>query len=93
MCKAGGRLYLFDVVFSFNIDEYRSCLDGWVKSIAEKIGPAFGAEAKTHLREEYSTFDWVMEGMFERAGFAIEKADYKNEFMVAYLCTRKGERT
>ncbi|UCG59299.1 MAG: class I SAM-dependent methyltransferase [Phycisphaerales bacterium] len=91
MCKAGGKLYLFDVVFSFNVDEYKSHLDEWVKSTAERIGPAFAAEVKTHVREEYSTFDWVMEGMFERAGFAIEKANYQNDFMVAYLCTRKGE--
>jgi len=91
MLKIGGRLYLFDVVFSFNIDDYESRLNKWTKSTAERIGPAFAAEVKTHIREEYSTFDWVMEGFFERAGFVVEKANYKNDFMVAYLCTRKGE--
>ena len=90
MCKAGGKLYLFDVVFSFNIDDYETRLDQWAKSTAERIGPAFAAEVKTHIREEYSTFDWIMEGLLDRAGFAIEKADYRNDFMAAYLCTRKG---
>ena len=91
MCKAGGKLYLFDVVFSFDVDDYESRLNQWAKSTAERIGTAFAAEVKTHVREEYSTFDWIMEGLLERAGFVIEKADYRNDFMVVYLCTRRGE--
>jgi putative AdoMet-dependent methyltransferase len=91
MCKPGGRLYLFDVVFSFSVDDYKSRIDRWVKFTAEKVGPTFAEEAKTHVREEYSTFGWIMEGLLKRAGFAIETADYKNDFMVAYLCTRTDQ--
>jgi len=32
-----------------------------------------------------------MEGLIERAGFEIEKANYRNDLMAAYLCTKKGE--
>ena len=28
-----------------------------------------------HVRKEYSTMDWIMQGMIERAGFEIEKAE------------------
>ena len=111
MCKPGGKLYLFDVVFfpnvrlhladkhrpnffvvfSFSVDEYEGRIDKWIKFTAEKVGSMFAEEAKTHVREEYSTFGWVMEGLLERAGFAIETADYKNDFMVAYLCTRTDQ--
>ena len=91
MCKAGGKLYLFDVVFSFNVNDYEDRIDRWVKSTAERVGPPFDLEVKTHVREEYSTYNWVMEGMLERAGFSIESANYINEFMVAYLCTRTDQ--
>jgi len=83
-------LYLFDVVSSFDMNDYESRLNQWVKATGEKVGPAFVWEVKTHIREEYSTFDWIMEDLLERAGFAIETADYANEFMAAYVCTRKG---
>jgi ubiquinone/menaquinone biosynthesis C-methylase UbiE len=91
MCKAGGKLYLFDVVFSFNIDDHESRLSQWVKSTAERIGLSFADEVKIHIREEFSTYDWIMEGLLERAGFAIETANYGNDLLAAYLCTRKGE--
>jgi len=90
MLKTGGRLYLFDVVFSFNVDDCESRLNKWIKSTAERIGQAFAEEVRTHIREEYSTFGWIMEGMLEQAGFIIETANYKNDIMAAYLCTRKG---
>ncbi|MHC4439000.1 MAG: hypothetical protein ACYS3S_16700 [Planctomycetota bacterium] len=91
MLKTGGRLYLFDVVFSFNIDDYESRLNQWIKSTAERIGSAFAEEVEIHIREEYSTFDWIMEGLLKQAGFAIETVNYKYDLMAAYLCTRKGE--
>jgi putative AdoMet-dependent methyltransferase len=90
MCKPGGKFYLFDVVFSFDVDDYESRIEQWIESTAEAAGPPFDEEVRTHVRDEYSTFNWVMEGLLERAGFAIETADYKNDFMAAYLCTRKG---
>ncbi len=90
ICKTGGKLYLFDVVFSFDMNDYESRLNQWVKTTAERIGSAFAGEVETHVREEYSTLNWIMEGMLERAGFEIETANYANEFTAAYVCTRKG---
>jgi hypothetical protein len=28
------------------------------------------------VRDEHSTFGWILEGMLERAGFAVEEARY-----------------
>jgi len=91
MCEPGGKLYLSDVVFSFDIDDYESRLGQWVKSMTERIGPTFARELEIHVREEYSTFGWIMEGLLDRAGFAIEKTDYRNDFLAVYLCTRRGK--
>jgi hypothetical protein len=32
-----------------------------------------------------------MEGLLEKAGFAIENANYQDGFLATYLCTKKGE--
>jgi hypothetical protein len=39
-----------------------------------------------HVRDEHSTFTWLLEPMFERTGFSIEAADYSaNGFDTRYL--------
>jgi len=43
----------------------------WLK-YAENLKDAFPLdEFITHIRDEYSTFDWIVEGMFQRTGFKI----------------------
>ncbi len=40
------------------------------------------------VREEYTTLDWIMEGLLKREGFYIDKADYSECFMAVYACTK-----
>lgn len=89
MLKVGGRFFLFDIVFPSAAENLEGRLDAWVRSIAEHSGHELAAEAKIHIREEYSTYDWVMEGLLERAGFEIESAEYGDGFQATYVCTRK----
>ncbi len=91
MLKPGGRLYLFDVVFSFDIGQYESCFKQFIQKMSVQIGPNGEAESQTHLRDEYSTCDWILEGMLERAGFAIDSKDCRDGFLAAYLCTKRDE--
>ena len=89
MLKPGGRFYLFDVVFPAEIEGYEARLDEWVRSTAERIGPGCAAEAETHIRDEYSTYDWIMEGLLERAGFRIDRVQYNDSFGAIYVCTKQ----
>lgn len=73
MLKPGGKLYLFDVIFSFPVESYREKFDNWVNSMRENAGQSMAEETIVHIRDEYSTFDWVIEGMIGRAGFTIEQ--------------------
>ncbi len=41
-----------------------------------------------HIRQEFSTFDWVMRALLERAGFAIESVERERGFLSHYLCRR-----
>jgi putative AdoMet-dependent methyltransferase len=91
MLKTGGRIFLFDVVFPSDMTGYEARFDGWIQSMAEKVGAEFAAEAETHIRDEYSTFDWIMEGLLNRAGFRIDQAEYMDGFGATYLCAKAKE--
>jgi putative AdoMet-dependent methyltransferase len=60
--------------------------------MGERVGEEFAAEAETHLRDEYSTYDWVMEGFLIGAGFRIDHAEYMEAFGAAFLCTEVNNR-
>ncbi|KAG7348660.1 methylase [Nitzschia inconspicua] len=47
-------------------------------------------DAETHFRDEFSTLDWVLEGMLERAGLDVVSKDVEeNGVIVTYLCQKK----
>ena len=87
LLKEGGRLYVSDVVFSFPIEEYEDQFNGWIAWWNETVGPEMVPHAERHIREKYSTFGWIMEGLLTRAGFRIDSADY-DEVIAKYLCTK-----
>ncbi len=84
MLKPGGRLFLRDVVFT--------CADAPEESLPDLVANCPEVARKgfiRHVAQEYSTFDWIMQGLLERAGFSIEKAVSENQLIRGYLC-RKG---
>jgi len=90
MLRPNGRLFLFDVVFSFEAGEYEQSIERFVRKTRDQMGPTGQSESETHVRDEYSTCDWIMEGLLERAGFRIQTADHPDEFLATYLCTKEG---
>jgi putative AdoMet-dependent methyltransferase len=91
MLKPSGRFYLFDVVFSFDVAQCESAANQFIQRMSVHLGPNGRTESETHLRSEYSTCSWIIEGLLERAGFQIDEADYKDDFLAAYVCTKKAE--
>ena len=55
------------------------------------LGGHEGAEAALHLREEFSTLGWIMEGLLERAGFRIEAQSNSSGFFAEYHCIRLAD--
>jgi ubiquinone/menaquinone biosynthesis C-methylase UbiE len=91
MLKPGGVLRLSDVVYGFEPAEAEACLERWISQTASEAidGGWTRAELEEHVRDEHSTFTWLLEPMLERAGFAIEQADYSEDRMVAsYRCVK-----
>ena len=84
----GGRLFIRDVVFPSKINDYRDYLNTIVNNLRQKSGETNAAAMEHHIRDEYSTFDWIMEGLFQKAGFTLEQAHYYNGFLATYICVK-----
>jgi len=46
------------------------------------------AELAEHVRDEHSTFTWLLEPMIERSGFDIVDADYTASVFARYVCKK-----
>lgn len=67
--KPGGRFLLRDVVF-FSLDgDLCSQFDPFLAALT----PTMRDRAASHIADEFSTLDWIMEGLLARAGFDIEQ--------------------
>lgn len=89
--KPAGMLRLSDVVYGFGPAEAEACLERWMSETASECveGGWTRAELEEHARDEHSTFTWLLEPMLERAGFAIEEAEYSEDRMLAsYRCVK-----
>ena len=90
MLRPGGVLRLRDLVFSCEPGEVGRTVEAWLAGAADRPEDGWArAELETHLREEYSTFSWLLEPMLERAGFAIRRTEYSASRVYAtYVCVR-----
>ena len=68
MLKVSGRFYLRDVVYSSEISNFDSFISKLLQSTPEEIKDEMTREYILHIKEEFSTFDWVIEGLIEKAG-------------------------
>jgi hypothetical protein len=88
MLAPGGRLHLRDAVFQFQPSGHAEAFGNFVRGACEHFGPEMTARAERHIREEFSTMDWILEGMLRRAGFRIEMADHFHG-PASYFCRKE----
>ncbi len=87
MLKMGGTLFLADLVFQFD-SNYEANTDLLINDLSNEFSEAFIAELKVHIRDEYSTFDWILQGLIERAGFSIESINIESSLVSEYFCKK-----
>jgi SAM-dependent methyltransferase len=97
MLRPGGVFRLWDVVYSFDIDEGEERIEAWCAPFGEDVEDVEGGwarwEVEEHIRDEHSTFSWLLEAMFERTGFTIESAEYSNDGFDAKYLLRNNRST
>jgi cyclopropane fatty-acyl-phospholipid synthase-like methyltransferase len=90
MLRPGGVLYLRDLVYSFDPADTAASIETWFASVTrESMGRGFPRSFfEEHVREEYSTYTWLLEPMIERAGFRIARASYNRQAYARYVCVK-----
>jgi len=93
MLRPAGTFVLRDIVYSCEPGGLEGVLEAWFA--AAPHDPAAGwtrAELEAHVRDEHSTFSWLLEPMLQRAGFEVRDVWYSDSRAFArYVCV-KAER-
>ena len=89
MLKPGGRFFLFDIVFPSKEVNLNQKIDEWIKAAEDMADAQLAQEVVIHARDEFSTYDWIMEGIIRRSGFQIDTAEYGKGFQTTYICTKQ----
>jgi len=82
--KPGANFYLRDIVFVSMPDGSERSVEQWADFNTKNHDFARDSVV-THMRDEYSTFGWVMERMLTEVGFTLVSADYHAPLHGTYL--------
>ena len=91
LLPSGGALRLRDLVYSFDPGDAADAIGQWLATASND--PALGwtaGELAEHVREEHSTFTWLLEPMLERVGFDIrDRWLSPTRTYAGYTCIRR----
>ncbi|MFA5206700.1 MAG: class I SAM-dependent methyltransferase [Lentisphaeria bacterium] len=80
--RPGGRFLLQDVVFDPGPEGFAAYFDRLAAAVPTDSRQPF----IRHIRQEYSTLAWILEGLLQRSGFTVEQSWRQPDFMAHYLC-------
>ena len=91
MLKPGGVFRLSDVVYNFEPSVAAERIEQWC-STGRAVLPGTAVdngwgrwEIAEHVRDEHSTYCWLLEAMIERVGFVIEHCEKPTDFDAKYV--------
>lgn len=88
MLKDGGKLYLADVVYYFDIDNHIQSFNEWIEEIRIIVGEKWINDAIITIKEEYPTLGFLMEELISRSGFHIDGIYHNEGFFTVYTCRK-----
>lgn len=91
MLRPRGVLRLRDLVFSFAPSDAATAIESWLASAPANPGHGWTREElERHLRDEHSTFSWVLETMLRQAGFEITDVSHReSQVFSAYTAVKR----
>jgi 2-polyprenyl-3-methyl-5-hydroxy-6-metoxy-1,4-benzoquinol methylase len=89
--KPGANFYLRDIVFVSMPDGSERSVDQWA-DFNVKNHDFVRDNVVIHMRDEYSTFGWVMERMLTEVGFTLLSADYHAPLHGTYLLQKPDKQ-
>jgi len=89
--KPGANFYLRDIVFVSMPDGSERGVEQWADFNIKNHDFARDSVV-SHMRDEYSTFGWVMERMLTEVGFVLISADYHAPLHGTYLLQKPDKQ-
>lgn len=89
MLRPGGAFFLRDIVYAFEPGDAEAAIEAWLQAAPDD--PADGwtrPQLAEHVRDEHSTFTWLLEPMLQRAGFEIRERS-ASAIYASYRCVRR----
>ena len=76
-------------MYSFELAEAEARLEAWCATLDGDIESEWTrADIEEHVRDEHSTFSWLLEPMLRSSGFDIEEATYSPDGIYAKYVAR-----
>jgi ubiquinone/menaquinone biosynthesis C-methylase UbiE len=86
MLRSQGQLYIHDVIMES--ENALENIHAFIQQQEAAGGDFLRDDAEGHFRDEYSTYDWVMDGMLARVGFTIQSKTMEGGVIGTYRCTK-----
>jgi ubiquinone/menaquinone biosynthesis C-methylase UbiE len=87
--KPGGKFYLLDSILSFDVKEFENSISNTIQIASEKFGEKIVQEIIINLRDEYPTYDWIIEGLLKKNGFRIDNKIKYTDIMAVYVSSKE----
>ncbi len=86
--KKSGMFLLSDIVLSFMPENYEEEIDSFLTNLKSQTDDEFVKDGVLHFKEEFSTYDWILDSIIERAGLKIKEKMRKDNFQISYILTK-----
>ena len=90
MLRPDGIFMLRDLVYAFDPLDADHTIEAWLDTAVDDASIGWTrSELATHVRNEHSTFDWLLRPMIERAGLRIDVAEVRpSKTYALYVCVK-----
>jgi len=88
LLKSDGKFFLKDVVYPSNVEDYDRFFSEIIENVKNSTSAELIEEYIVHIRDEFSTLDWIMEDLLVRSGFSLLNANVENTIIYNYLCQK-----
>ncbi|MPZ99046.1 MAG: methyltransferase domain-containing protein [Dehalococcoidia bacterium] len=90
MLRPGGVFRLWDITYSFDPAEIEERIESWCSTLEATVVDGWSrGDIEEHVRDEHSTFTWLLEPIIQRSGFSIEDAEYSADGIFAKYVLRR----
>lgn len=87
--KSGGKFYLLDTIITVDLNNYEEEINNHIITAKEKVNEKMANEIIVNIRDEYPTYDWIIEKMLLKSGFKVDNKIRYNGLLTVFVCTKE----